>query len=415
MNRTRQILSLILTLLVFTSCTKENDNQKTVWKGKIEYEKGIKVIKNPQEPLYGIIKLKLEEDLSIGGTGDNEQFTFYKNVPFAIDEKENIYIGDTGNCGIQKFSKQGRYLQTIGRKGKGPGEFMNIQSFYLGRDGSFIVYDPNKIHLLDKEGNYEQSFQIPFSSNITSLRETQDGCYLMLVSDFINTRAPVNRILTMSLHDGTSSTKTIETFPHPYSNKLIRNNLDFIVNMKFSPNMYFCRLDDRLSVFGYSSELKLSVIGPAGETEYIIEKEEICNPINKEDKKAGIERDLKIINMFSKKSGVRFTKRDVEKASRFQKCRPVFSNILPDGNGNIYVIKFKSITDNNKGIECDLFSKEGYYLYNVVIPQISSETMKIRKDFIYMLDEDSDSGYICLKRYKIKNWDQLKEYNPKDN
>ncbi len=36
------------------------------WKGKIEDEEGIKIIRNPTDPLYGEIEFDLEEDLSIG-------------------------------------------------------------------------------------------------------------------------------------------------------------------------------------------------------------------------------------------------------------------------------------------------------------------------------------------------------------
>ena len=36
------------------------------WKGKIETDNGVKIIKNPQQPLYGDILLEIEEDLEIG-------------------------------------------------------------------------------------------------------------------------------------------------------------------------------------------------------------------------------------------------------------------------------------------------------------------------------------------------------------
>ena len=51
-------------LILFSSAIMESQNPQ--WKGEIEYENGIKVIMNPQEPLYGKIEFELEEDLSIG-------------------------------------------------------------------------------------------------------------------------------------------------------------------------------------------------------------------------------------------------------------------------------------------------------------------------------------------------------------
>lgn len=52
-------------LLIFVLIAAYNQ-QNPQWKGKIEYEDGVKVIVNPNEPLYGEIELDLEEDLIIG-------------------------------------------------------------------------------------------------------------------------------------------------------------------------------------------------------------------------------------------------------------------------------------------------------------------------------------------------------------
>jgi hypothetical protein len=43
---------LILGLVIICSAFGQD---KPVWKGKIEYENGVKVIKNPLEPLFGEI------------------------------------------------------------------------------------------------------------------------------------------------------------------------------------------------------------------------------------------------------------------------------------------------------------------------------------------------------------------------
>ena len=55
---------------------------KAKWKGIIEYEDGIKVIKNPEQPLYGEIIFDLELDLCVGST-DDETATFYSSVIFS--------------------------------------------------------------------------------------------------------------------------------------------------------------------------------------------------------------------------------------------------------------------------------------------------------------------------------------------
>ena len=49
--------------------------QNPEWKGKISDEDGVKVVNNPEKPLYGEINFDLEEDLSIGRT-DDENYLF---------------------------------------------------------------------------------------------------------------------------------------------------------------------------------------------------------------------------------------------------------------------------------------------------------------------------------------------------
>ena len=63
-----------------------------------------------------------------------------------------------------------------------------------------------------------------------------------------------------------------------------------------------------------------------------------------------------------------------------------------------------------KNQDYDLFGKSGHYLYRVKVPIL--ERIKIKSGFIYCGKKDSKTGYSYMKRYKIKNWDQIREYAP---
>jgi len=52
---------IVLSVFIFSSAHEESQ-----WKGKIEYEDGVKIITNPSEPFYGEIKFDMEENLSLG-------------------------------------------------------------------------------------------------------------------------------------------------------------------------------------------------------------------------------------------------------------------------------------------------------------------------------------------------------------
>ena len=58
-----------------------------------------------------------------------------------VDSDENMLVLDGGNTRIQKFDKEGNSLQTIGRKGQGPGEFAYPYGIYLDSADNIYVTD----------------------------------------------------------------------------------------------------------------------------------------------------------------------------------------------------------------------------------------------------------------------------------
>jgi hypothetical protein len=93
------LVGLIISAFILSlACQK----QKTGWQGTIEEENGIKVVKNPAEPMFGELVFELEEDLSIGSVED-ENTMFYRIGGIDVDSQHNIYVLDSGNHRIQKF------------------------------------------------------------------------------------------------------------------------------------------------------------------------------------------------------------------------------------------------------------------------------------------------------------------------
>ena len=143
------IVLFLSALIMLVSCQK----QKAEWKGTIEEVNGIKVVTNPKEPLYGEVEFELQEDLSIGNE-KGENSLFYGIVDIALDSQDNIYVLEYRNNRIQKFNKDGKYLQTIGRKGQGPGELQSPFQILLDSEDNIYINDDRKIKCFDKEGNF---------------------------------------------------------------------------------------------------------------------------------------------------------------------------------------------------------------------------------------------------------------------
>jgi len=114
----------------------------------VHNEKGGKWGKNPQ------VSIKLFQTIGDLATED-ENLSFNSPSDIAMDSAGNIHILDSGNQRVQKFSPEGKYLATIGRKGQGPGEFNYPRSLDIDGQGNLYVLDPfvKKIQVLSPQGN----------------------------------------------------------------------------------------------------------------------------------------------------------------------------------------------------------------------------------------------------------------------
>jgi len=110
---------LISVIVLFASL------QSVTLSQKVETKDGVRIVHNGKEGIWQKSpQLKLEKVQEIGGIEVlDENVAFYMPLDMALDAEGNLYVLDTGNHRIQKFSPDGDFLATLGRKGQGPGEF----------------------------------------------------------------------------------------------------------------------------------------------------------------------------------------------------------------------------------------------------------------------------------------------------
>jgi streptogramin lyase len=105
---------------------------------------------------YGKVLMTLGRPGVAGETND----TF--NRPSAVVTAPNgdIYVADGhgggSNARIVKFSKDGKFIRTWGRKGTGPGEFGELHAIAMDSSGRVFVGDRgnNRIQIFDQDGRF---------------------------------------------------------------------------------------------------------------------------------------------------------------------------------------------------------------------------------------------------------------------
>lgn len=155
MKRGRRRLGALLGMFLFAASLSAQ---------KVETVGGVRVVHNEKGGQWGKNpKVSLQFIRAWGDTeAEDANVAFYLPADIAKDAAGNLYILDSGNHRIQKFSGDGKYIATFGRQGQGPGEFSFPSSLELDSRGYLYVSDPNnqRIQVLTPEGKEYKTIRL---------------------------------------------------------------------------------------------------------------------------------------------------------------------------------------------------------------------------------------------------------------
>jgi hypothetical protein len=358
---------------------------------KIEEENRVKIIKNPGESRYGEIDLDLEKDLVIG-SDDDDKYTLYRVWDIKADDRGDIYVLDSGAYRVQKYDKEGKYLQTIGRQGQGPGEFERPINLHLDKNRNLYVAEMRKIHMFDPDGEFLKTITIPFFY----MDFATDGTKNFVVTGHVRTESAQN--LGVLLIDSQGEIiKKIAEYPG-----VPRHRTGVTLSHEYSPSIIFSAVGDAGIIYGYNLEYKLYCADWSGKNVFIIEKDESSRSISRGEKNKIIDDAFR--NAAS--AGSEWPRNVVEKMANVPKHRPFFDRILIDDKGRLYVRKLKSVLDERRDEDFDIFGSNGHFLYSTNLP---FTPLDIKYGFLYHTIYSEKTGEVQVVRYKINNWKHLKE------
>jgi hypothetical protein len=349
-------------LMMLVSCQK----QKAEWKGTIEEEDGVTVIKNPKEPIYREEVFSLEEELSIGEVRGREEYMFSEIGTIAVDDEERIYVSDRKETHIKIFDKDGVYLITIGRKGQGPGEFERISGMQITHQKELLVFDMNmrRLSFFTVDGKLIETLSIsklrPFEINMNSKR------------NFIITSVALDLMTNQSISElkiydtNLNLLKTIAT-PSPSN----------LFNPFDSFDIWKLTKDDNI-VYGYNETYELQILDSGGKIIKKIVKEYDPVKITKKEKQEAEKK-------YSPRNKI-----------DYPQFRPAYRYFTLDDEDRIYV-QTSEKTEDGSGYYYDVFDSEGKYIAKI---PLKARPQVLKKNKLYTIEEDEE-GFHMVKRYKV--------------
>jgi sugar lactone lactonase YvrE len=144
----------------------------------VETVNSVRLVHNGKEGKWGKTpRVQAELVRTLGDVAaEDESVAFYMPAGVALDSKGNLYILDTGNHRVQKFSPEGKYIASFGRQGQGPGDFAYPDSIDIDGEDLVWVSDPNnqRVQVLTPEGAVSRTVGF-VKERVGKLRRTKTG------------------------------------------------------------------------------------------------------------------------------------------------------------------------------------------------------------------------------------------------
>jgi len=368
-----KIFSIFLFLAAFIMLVSFG-GQKAEWKGTIEEEDGVIIVKNPKQPMYGEDVFGLEEELSIGEAEGREDYMFSLIVSIDVDDKGNIYVLDIKERHIKVFNSDGRLMRIIGRKGQGPGEFQLPYTVQITAQNDVVVWDVmvRKLHFFSLVGEYKKS--ISFEKLFGRPVINSEG---NIVSK-VNGDVAENPKYELRKHD-------LELNPLTFYYSFPKYDTARDGFNSFRSTLQWAVTNNNEIVCGHPDEgFELKIFNPEGQITKIIVKDYTPVRIPEEAIKRATKQQLPPGSFYS-----------------IPKYYSPFIWIIVDEDNRIFVFTHER-PKNKGGRYWDVFNPEGKFIAKIAISHefLMGRPIIFKGGNLYLIEADEE-GYQYVKRYKV--------------
>lgn len=321
----RKAIFMSICLGILTLASFEGNDRK----GSIGVGQGVRIVENPERPLYPPEVFRLEEEYIIPASGKGYQF--FRPSQFLLDGSHNLYALDGMDSNIKVFDDHGRFLRIIGSEGVGPMELTRPTGMTI-TGHRLTIFSPQiaRMTVFDLEGRYFDSGHYPLGWS--SIRADSLGNLFCMN----HARSGEKDTVTLQKHD--AGLKFIKEF----ATQVARPWQPF--GGVQSP-MFAVTRDDRV-IYGFPETYELKAFDNDGRLIVVIRKEH--HPIRFPQEE---------IDFIRKKY------HPTKDWDVYPKFHEPFYRIESDDEGRIIV---KTIPSLSLGVEdCDVFGRDGRFLATI--------------------------------------------------
>jgi hypothetical protein len=372
------ICPLMIFLLFFFVSSEAREGQKPEWKGSINKEGDVTVVKNPKDPIYKGPIIAFKEDYSVGGTGAAGDYTFLDPRDIAIDKDGNIYVLDLRESCIKVFDPSAKFLRKISRRGQGPGELGGPFSMTLLLEkGEILINDisNSRLTVFNTAGAYIK--QIPLHGFTQVKVDRSENIY-----GWVDNFGPgVRQDILKKMNSDMSRVIIAEVVSHPVDDS----------RSPFKPRDCWVLDDSDRLIYGNAKNYEIQYFNPEGKLFRRVLRD--YEPLKVTTQDMG--------EFESRKTppGIVMSRKTINYSTHHAAYRSFFI----DDQGHLFVQTWERTPDNRQDIH-DIFDADGRYIGRVALNRhadlINPKPRLIRSGKYYAIEQDKE-GYEVVKRYSV--------------
>lgn len=386
MKSKTKLISIALFLLAFSNCFLEI------------YASQLPANQTSLTDLYKKVTLRLIPEIIIDDSNLPAEAIFEIPNEITCDSEGNVYVLDKKANNIKIFNSSGKYVRTIGRRGRGPGEFNSPQHFTFAKDRLAIWDQRNfRICTISPEGKFLKSIKSSMMGTWPyKLRSLPNGDIIIERLKLSFTDKPQD--FSIEIFSPDLKLKKVfyskKVWPYKYS-KIVSKSLP----APFYFYIYWDITPDGNIVMGFSEKNEIEIHDPFSGILFSFSHPYEPVKVNERDKKEFFDGIAFAID------GRRASYPDVyRKNTEFPKFKPSFFNVLIDSQGNILVSRYR-INRNEDYRSFDVFNPNGNFINTVQFIGISSFPKNFHlvyfiHNYVWIVETDDD-GLYKLTKYRI--------------
>lgn len=178
----RFIISLAASIIIF-GCQQHStltEDRKQKEELNNSGSSAVPTVNQKLSDLEKITYLKKTGEIKDGFCEEEYNF-FVKITSLCVDTDNNLYVADSGQHRIFKFDHQGKFINSFGSQGQGPGEFLGILRISFGNDGRLYITDDGNCSLstFSSLGELAQQFPIARFLRDVPMANSKGEIYLL--------------------------------------------------------------------------------------------------------------------------------------------------------------------------------------------------------------------------------------------